>query len=86
MFDVDDIRDWVGLAVVDQEGAKIGTLEAVYYDTSTDVAKFGTVKVGFPGRGRLISCRWTALGIAQGVAGPDDQKGGQGCSGHRHRR
>ena len=54
MFDVDDIRDWVGLAVVDQEGSKIGSLEAVYYDTSTDVAKFGTVKVGFPGGGRLI--------------------------------
>ena len=54
MFDVDDIHDWVGLAVVDQEGSKIGSLEAVYYDTSTDVAKFGTVKVGFPGGGRLI--------------------------------
>ena len=40
MFDVDDIRDWVGLAVVDQEGSKIGSLEAVYYDTSTDAAAF----------------------------------------------
>jgi hypothetical protein len=46
MFDVDDIRDWRGLAVVDQDGSKIGTLEAVYFDTSTDAATFATVKVG----------------------------------------
>ncbi len=54
MFDVDDIRDWVGLAVMDQEGSKIGALEAVYYDTSTDQAAFATVKVGLPGGGRLV--------------------------------
>lgn len=54
MFDVDDIRDWVGLAVVDSDGSKIGTLEAVYFDTSTDVATFATVKVGLPGGGKLI--------------------------------
>lgn len=54
MFDVDDIRDWVGLAVVDQEGGKIGALEAVYFDTSNDQAAFATVKVGLPGVGRLI--------------------------------
>ena len=49
MFDVDDIRDWRGLSVVDQEGAKIGNLEAVYFDTSTDQAMFATVKVGIVG-------------------------------------
>ena len=54
MFDVDDIRDWVGHAVVDREGAKIGTLEAVYFDTSSDEAAFATVKVGIPGGGRLV--------------------------------
>ena len=54
MFDVDDIRDWVGLSVVDQNGDRIGPLEAVYFDTSSDAAAFGTVKVGFPGGGRLI--------------------------------
>ena len=53
MFDVDDIRDWRGQAVVDQEGSKIGNLEAVYFDTSTDEAVFATVKVGLVG-GRLI--------------------------------
>jgi len=54
MFDVDDIRDWRGQAVVDQEGSRIGSLEAVYFDTSTDQAVFATVKVGLVGGGRLI--------------------------------
>lgn len=54
MFDVDDIRDWRGLAVVDQLGSKIGSLEAVYFDTSTDEAVFATVKVGLVGGGRLV--------------------------------
>ena len=54
MFDVDDTRDWRGQSVVDQEGAKIGNLEAVYFDTSTDEAVFGTVKVGIVGGGRLV--------------------------------
>ena len=54
MFDVDDIRDWRGQSVVDQEGAKIGNLEGVYFDTSTDEAVFATVKVGLVGGGRLI--------------------------------
>lgn len=53
MFDVDDIRDWSGLAVVDQDGAKIGSLEGVYFDTSTDEAAFATVKVGLV-NGKLI--------------------------------
>jgi len=54
MFDVDDIRDWRGESVVDQEGSKIGNLEAVYFDTSTDEAMFATVKVGLVGGGRLV--------------------------------
>lgn len=54
MFDVDDIRDWRGESVVDQEGSKIGNLEAVYFDTSTDEAVFATVKVGIVGGGRLV--------------------------------
>ncbi|HYP45100.1 MAG TPA: PRC-barrel domain-containing protein [Propionibacteriaceae bacterium] len=53
MFDVDDIRDWVGLAVVDRDGAKIGSLESIYFDTATDAPVFATVKVGLPGASRL---------------------------------
>lgn len=54
MFEADDIRDWRGEPVVDEEGSKIGNLEGVYYDTATQQAAFATVKVGFPGGGRLI--------------------------------
>src|SRR3712207_6854764 len=54
MFDVDDIRDWRGESVVDRDGSKIGNLEAVYFDTSTDEAVFATVKVGLVGGGRLV--------------------------------
>lgn len=54
MFDVDDIRDWVGLSVVDQEGDKIGSLEAVYFDTSSDAAAFATVKTGLLGASKLV--------------------------------
>ena len=54
MFDVDDIRDWRGSSVVDRDGSKIGNLEAVYFDTSTDQAVFATVKVGLVGGGRLV--------------------------------
>ena len=54
MFEADDIRDWLGLSVVDREGSKIGVLEGLYYDTSSDTAAFASVKVGFPGGGRLV--------------------------------
>lgn len=54
MFDVDDIRDWRGQSVVDRDGSKIGSLEAVYFDTSSDEAVFATVKVGLVGGGKLV--------------------------------
>jgi hypothetical protein len=54
VFEADDIRDWLGLSVVDREGSKIGVLEGLYYDTSSDTAAFASVKVGFPGGGRLV--------------------------------
>ena len=54
MFEADDIREWLGLSVVDSEGSKIGNLEAFYYDTLNDSATFATVKVGLPGGGRLV--------------------------------
>lgn len=54
MFEADDIRDWIGQTVVDLHANKIGSLEAIYFDTATDEPLFGTVKVGLPGRTRLI--------------------------------
>jgi hypothetical protein len=53
-FPAENIRDWREHAVVDRSGDKVGTLEAVYFDTATDAAVFATVKVGFVGRHRLV--------------------------------
>jgi hypothetical protein len=54
MFEAENIRDWRGHDVVDQDGKKIGELEAIYVDTSTDLPAFSTVRVGFMGRRRLV--------------------------------
>jgi len=54
MFEAANIREWRGHHVVDAEGRKIGELEAVYVDTSTDLPSFGTVRIGLPARHRLV--------------------------------
>jgi hypothetical protein len=54
MFEAANIREWRGHDVVDAQNRKIGELEAVYVDTSTDLPSFGTVKVGMPTRHRLV--------------------------------
>lgn len=54
MFEADDIRDWRGEDVVDQERSKIGPLEAVYFDTASEQAAFATVRIGLVGRHRLV--------------------------------
>lgn len=54
MFEADDIRDWREHAVVDEVGSKIGSLEAIYFDTATEQPVFATVKTGMIGRHRLV--------------------------------
>ena len=54
MVEIANIREWRGHDVVDVQGHKIGTLEAVYVDTATDLPSFGTVTVGMPTRHRLV--------------------------------
>jgi hypothetical protein len=54
MFEAGDIREWRGHDVVDDGGHKIGTLESVYVDTTTDQPAFATVTVGLPTRHRLV--------------------------------
>lgn len=54
MFEAENIKDWQGKDVVDRDGAKVGSLESIYYDTSRDVPTFATVKVGIVGRHRLV--------------------------------
>ncbi len=53
MFEAANIREWIEHDVVDADGRKIGTLEAIYVDTGTDLPSFGTVRVGMMGRHRL---------------------------------
>jgi len=50
VVEVGDIRDWAGQAVVDPSGSKIGSLEGVYFDTSTDQPAFASVKRGVPAK------------------------------------
>lgn len=66
MFEAADIREWRGQRVVDQDGEKIGELEAVYVDTATDQPAFGTVVTGFVGRRKL-----TFVPFAGATVGPD---------------
>ena len=54
VFEIASIREWRGHDVLDAGGHKIGELEAIYVDTSTDLPSFGTVKVGIPTRHRLV--------------------------------
>ena len=53
MFPAENLRDWRGENVIDPEGDKIGSLEAVYVDTINDQPAFATVRVGIIGRHRL---------------------------------
>lgn len=54
-IEAENIRLWQGKSVVDPDDHKIGDLEAVYVDTSTDEPAFATVVVGgvFSGGKRL---------------------------------
>ncbi|MEW2296350.1 PRC-barrel domain-containing protein [Streptomyces sp. NPDC006743] len=61
-----DLREWRNRDVVDQEGHKIGALEAVYVDTGTDEPAMVTVRAGLPTRQRLLF-----VPVEGAVVGPD---------------
>ncbi|WP_405621295.1 PRC-barrel domain-containing protein [Streptomyces sp. NBC_01511] len=65
MIDSADIREWRAQDVVDSDGRKIGSLEAVYVDTRTDEPAVATVLVGMPTRHRLVF-----VPLAGAVLGP----------------
>ena len=73
MFEAGNIREWRGHHVLDAGGRKIGELEAVYVDTSTDQPSFGTVRVGMPTRHRLVF-----VPLDQAVVGPGYLRVGYG--------
>ncbi|MEU8525763.1 MULTISPECIES: PRC-barrel domain-containing protein [Streptomyces] len=54
MIQVGDIREWRTHDVVDLDGRKIGSLEAIYVDTGTDAPSMATVQIGLPTRHRLV--------------------------------
>ncbi|MBO1419703.1 PRC-barrel domain-containing protein [Streptomyces sp. FH025] len=60
-----DIREWRGQAVLDEKGHRIGTLESVYVETSTDEPFFATVTIGMVTKRRLAF-----VPLAGAVAGP----------------
>jgi hypothetical protein len=53
VYAAENLRDWRGKSVVDPDDNKIGELEAVYFDTTSDEPAFATVKIGMIGRHRL---------------------------------
>ncbi|MFD3467083.1 PRC-barrel domain-containing protein [Streptomyces sp. NPDC058682] len=65
MIEIADIREWRTHDVVDAAGHKIGVLEAVYVDTSTDEPAMATVLVGLPTRRHLVF-----VPLAGAVVGP----------------
>ncbi|WP_370413645.1 PRC-barrel domain-containing protein [Streptomyces fradiae] len=54
MIQMADIREWRTHDVVDTRGHRIGELEAIYVDTSTDEPAMATIRVGLPTRHRLV--------------------------------
>ena len=54
MFEAENLRDWIGMPVVDPNGDKVGTLESIYFDTSTELATFATVQAGIVGKKLLF--------------------------------
>jgi hypothetical protein len=49
-----DIREWRNRDVIDPKGRRIGALEAIYVDTTTDKPAMATVRTGLPTRQRLV--------------------------------
>jgi hypothetical protein len=65
-FPAENIRDWRGRDVVDADGNKIGTLEAIYVDTTTDEPAFATIQIGVVGRRRLVLAPLDEATVAPG--------------------
>lgn len=64
MIAIEDLRDWRGTAVITQDGAKIGSLEAVYFDTATQEPAFVSVRVGLPLSAKLVFVPLTDATVA----------------------
>jgi hypothetical protein len=65
MIEAADIREWRTQDVVDPGDHRIGSLEAVYVDTSSDEPAMATVTIGLPTRHRLVF-----VPLAGAIVGP----------------
>jgi uncharacterized protein (TIGR02271 family) len=59
MVDVDTVRGWQGRAMVDRDGDKVGTIDAIYVDDQTGEPEWALVNTG------LFGTRSTFVPIAQ---------------------
>jgi len=66
VFPAENIRDWRTMNVIDPDGSKIGTLESVYVDTTTDQPFFAAVVTGMIGRHKL-----TFVPLTDATVGPN---------------
>lgn len=64
MIAIEDLRDWRGLAVITPDGAKIGSMESVYFDTASHEPYFLSVRVGLPVAARLVFVPLTGATVA----------------------
>jgi uncharacterized protein (TIGR02271 family) len=65
MVDVDTVRSWQGATMVDRDGDKLGTIEAIYVDDQTGQPEWALVTTG------LVGSRSTFVPIAQATASGD---------------
>jgi len=66
MIQAADIREWRSHSMVDPQGHKIGVLEAIYVDTTTDEPAMATVRIGLPTRHQLAF-----VPLDEAILGPD---------------
>ena len=65
MVDIDTVRNWQGSTMVDREGDRIGTIDAIYVDDQTGEPAWALVDTG------LFGTRATFVPIAQASASGD---------------
>ncbi|GAA2504902.1 PRC-barrel domain-containing protein [Streptomyces gobitricini] len=74
MIQIADIREWRNHDVIDSGGHKIGTLEAIYVDTSTDEPAMATVQTGLPTRRHLVFVPLAGATVGPGYVKVDYDK------------
>ncbi|AWZ10274.1 MULTISPECIES: PRC-barrel domain-containing protein [unclassified Streptomyces] len=73
MIQAADVREWLGNDVVDSGWHRIGALETIYVDTSTDEPAMATVLVGLPTRHRLVFVPLDGAIVGPGYVKVDDK-------------